>query len=127
MFIVCLFLQTRKELMKRNGLNMVQGLNLKQLGKSIKYMTINERDILKLEKAKQLKSKEKAEKRAGQIKTQESGINGEWETDHDFMCTSCDIVFDELREILHHKWEAHPYCLVAHITFRRDLRCELLI
>ena len=80
--------------MKRNGLNMVQGLNLKQLGKSIKYMTINERDVLKLEKAKQLKSKEKAEKKAG---LKESGINGEWETDHDFMCTSCDIVFDELR------------------------------
>ena len=124
MFIACLFLQTRKELMKRNGLNIVQGLNLKQLGKSIKYMTINERDVLKLEKAKQLKSKEKAEKKAG---IKESGINGEWEADHDFMCTSCDIVFDELREILHHKWEAHPYCLVAHITFRRDLRYKYLI
>ena len=113
--------------MKRNGLNMVQGLNLKQLGKSIKYMTINERDVLKLEKAKQLKSKEKADKKAGQIKSQESGLNGEWESFHDFMCTSCNIVFDELREILHHKWEAHPYCLVAHITFRRDLRYEYLI
>ena len=110
--------------MKRNGLNMVQGLNLKQLGKSIKYMTINEREVLKLEKAKQLKSKEKADKKAGQ--TKESGLNGEWESFHDFMCTSCNIVFDELREILHHKWEAHPYCLVAHITFRRDLRYEYL-
>ena len=46
---------TSKELNKRNGVNMVQGLNLKQLGKSIKYMTINERDTLKIEQAKILK------------------------------------------------------------------------
>ena len=30
-------------------------------------------------------------------------------------------VYDELREVLHHKWEAHPYCLVAHVTLKRDL------
>ena len=33
----------------------------------------------------------------------------------------CFAVYDELREVLHHKWEAHPYCLVAHVTLRRDL------
>ena len=49
-------------------------------------------------------------------------LNGEWEGDHDFMCSSCATVFDELREILHHKWEAHPYCLVTHVTLKRDLR-----
>merc|ERR1712141_306803 len=37
------------------------------------------------------------------------------------MCSSCATVYDELREILHHKWEAHPYCLVAHVTLKRDL------
>lgn len=26
-----------------------------------------------------------------------------------------------MREILHHKWEAHPYCLVTHVTLKRDL------
>merc|ERR1739844_540908 len=111
------------ELIKRNP-TLVQGLNLKQLGKSIKYMTINERELLKQEKAKQLKAKERAEKRqAGQTTlTQDSGLNGEWESPHDFMCSSCNTVFDELREILHHKWEAHPYCLVAHVTIRRDLK-----
>ena len=48
-------------------------------------------------------------------------LNGEWEDAHDFMCSTCAIVYDELREVLHHKWEAHPYCLVAHVTLRRDL------
>ena len=108
-----------KELIKRNVI--VQGLNLKQLGKSIKYMTINEREHLKEEKAKQIKAKERAADKKAKT-PQESGINGEWEKDHDFMCCSCNIVFDEHREILHHKWEAHPYCLVAHVTIRRDLR-----
>merc|ERR1711879_166185 len=36
-------------------------------------------------------------------------------------CSSCAIVYDELREVLHHKWEAHPYCLVTHVTLQRDL------
>ena len=107
-----------REMPKKN--NLVQGLNLKQMEKSIKYMTITEREA----KAKQLKAKERADRRltkADKLLTPPSIMNGEWENQHDFMCSSCAIVFDDLREILHHKWEAHPYCLVAHVTLRRDL------
>merc|ERR1712083_1026022 len=53
---------------------------------------------------------------------QANKLNGEWESHHDFMCSTCAIVYDELREVLHHKWEAHPYCLVAHVTLRMDLK-----
>merc|ERR1712156_700558 len=46
-------------------------------------------------------------------------LNGEWELDHDFMCSSCGEIFDELREVWHHKWDAHPRCLVMHVTLPR--------
>jgi hypothetical protein len=46
-------------------------------------------------------------------------LNGEWELEHDFMCSSCGEIFDELREVWHHKWDAHPRCLVAHVTLPR--------
>merc|ERR1711936_1231852 len=59
---------------------------------------------------------------ANNTKQNIGSLNGEWESHHDFMCSTCAIVYDELREVLHHKWEAHPYCLVAHITFRMDLK-----
>ena len=67
------------------------------------------------------KAKERADKKSRQT-TPESGLNGEWEISHDFMCSSCNIVFDDIIEILHHKWEAHPYCLVSHVTLPPDLR-----
>lgn len=101
----------------KNGekrVNLFQGLNLKQVGKSVKYMNITER---KEQKNRQLKAKEKAKKNKNI-----NVLNGEWENPHDFMCSSCAVVYDELREILHHKWEAHPYCLVAHVTLRQDLQ-----
>ena len=46
-------------------------------------------------------------------------LNGEWELEHDFMCSSCGEIFDELREVWHHKWDAHPRCLVMHVTLPR--------
>ena len=49
----------------------------------------------------------------------EGHLNGEWELDHDFMCSSCGEIFDELREVWHHKWDAHPRCLVMHVTLPR--------
>ena len=49
----------------------------------------------------------------------EGHLNGEWELDHDFMCSSCGEIFDELREVWHHKWDAHPQCLVMHVTLPR--------
>ena len=47
-------------------------------------------------------------------------INGEWESDHNYMCSACGALYDELREVMHHKWEAHPYALVAHISLREE-------
>lgn len=101
----------------KRKVNLFQGLHLKQVGKSVKYMTINERE----QKAK-LKAKEERRLLASNKEEEEGFLNGEWESPHDFMCSSCAIVYDELREILHHKWEAHPYCLVAHVTLRQDLQ-----
>ena len=46
-------------------------------------------------------------------------MNGEWELEHDFMCSTCGQIFDELREVWHHKWDAHPRCLVMHVTLPR--------
>ena len=51
--------------------------------------------------------------------TTQGHLNGEWELDHDFMCSSCGEIFDELREVWHHKWDAHPRCLVMHVTLPR--------
>ena len=48
-------------------------------------------------------------------------LNGEWERSHTFVCGSCNANFDELREALHHKWDDHPYCLVAHFTLGSQL------
>ena len=49
-------------------------------------------------------------------------INGEWESEHNYMCSACGALFDELREVMHHKWDEHPYCLVAHVTLREQLQ-----
>ena len=46
-------------------------------------------------------------------------LNGEWELEHDYMCSTCGEIFDELREVWHHKWDAHPRCLVSHVTLPR--------
>jgi len=48
-------------------------------------------------------------------------LGGEWEKEHRFACTVCGEEFDELREVMHHKWDAHPYCLVAHVALEESL------
>ena len=110
-----------------------------ELSKKVKM--IQGLDLKQLEKRKNKKSSNKISLSAGAKHTINNGqakldsqlseyvadgkevgnLNGEWENAHDFMCSTCAIVYDELREVLHHKWEAHPYCLVAHVTLRRDL------
>ena len=50
-----------------------------------------------------------------------SELGGEWETGHNYMCSACGAMFDELREVMHHKWDDHPYCLVTHVTLRDEL------
>ena len=57
--------------------------------------------------------------------SEERNLNGEWELEHDFMCSSCGEIFDELREVWHHKWDAHPGCLVMHITLPRKSKTYL--
>merc|ERR1711997_516380 len=57
--------------------------------------------------------------------SEERNLNGEWELEHDFMCSSCGEIFDELREVWHHKWDAHPGCLVMHITLPRKYKTYL--
>merc|ERR1712014_243007 len=54
--------------------------------------------------------------------TEGGGINGEWETHHNYMCSACGALYDGLREVMHHKWDDHPYCLVAHVTLRDQLK-----
>ena len=95
--------KAKVELSKQNsGKNLIQGLDLKKL-------------------AKVSSSSSKGQNAAKKWPLKKGQLNGEWESPHDFMCSSCAIVYDELREVLHHKWEAHPYCLVAHVTLRTDL------
>ena len=78
-------------------------------GKSVKYMKTSER----LE-ARQLANNDVTADLKYDV------INGEWETEHNYMCSACGALYDELREVMHHKWEAHPYALVAHISLREE-------
>eukprot|EP00095_Tigriopus_kingsejongensis_P012720 maker-scaffold43_size480169-snap-gene-1.18 protein:Tk12720 transcript:maker-scaffold43_size480169-snap-gene-1.18-mRNA-1 annotation:"PREDICTED: uncharacterized protein LOC100574986 isoform X3" len=91
---------------KRSSL--LQGLDLKQLGRSVKYMSAAELE----ERKKQKPSREYR---------YVGDFNGEWENEHMFMCSVCAQVFDDVTEVMHHKWDAHPYCLVAHVTMQAKL------
>ncbi len=99
-------------------------LGLKQLGRSLRYMTSAERS----KAVKALKKADDKERRAEEAKRERAlsrageQLNGEWEFGHDFVCTVCCATYDELREVLHHKWDAHPFCLVAHVTLRHSIR-----
>merc|ERR1719336_3565462 len=54
--------------------------------------------------------------------TLENGVMaGEWEQEHSYMCTVCGVEYDDMMEILHHKWESHPNCLVAHVNVRGNV------
>ena len=84
-------------------------LGMKQQGRSVKYMTASEREKRRLSMKEEIKVRFEGE------------LNGEWETDHLFMCSVCAETYDELREVMHHKWDSHPYCLVTHITLQEKL------
>ncbi len=100
-------------------------LGLKQTGRSVKYMTATERDKA-ARVAKRVEERERRKEEEKMKKREESGgggeLSGEWERGHDFVCTVCCASYDELREVLHHKWDAHPFCLVAHVTLRHSIR-----
>ena len=42
--------------------------------------------------------------------------------EHSFVCSVCGIEYDDVLEIMHHKWEAHPHCLVAHVSLKHNLQ-----
>ncbi len=95
---------SHEDIAGRGYKKLMNGLELKQTHRSVKYMTAAERED---------RAAELAEAREVRIVGE---IRGEWELEHVFMCTTCAEPYDELREVLHHKWDAHPYCLVAHVT-----------
>ena len=67
-----------KEVTRKSVL--AQGLQLKQVNKSVKYMTQNERQ----KKTKKTKESNESNLVAG-------ALNGEWENQMDFKCSSCGI------------------------------------
>ena len=84
-------------------------LDLKQVGKSIKYMKQTERD-----------SRPRADDESGELV--EGSMSGEWELEHSYVCSVCSVEYDDMMEILHHKWEAHPHCLVSHLSVRTNVK-----
>ncbi len=95
-------------------------LGLRQMGRSIKYMTQAERTKA-VRALKRTEEKHRRQREAREARVQ-GELNGEWEFGHDFTCTVCCATYDELREVLHHKWDAHPFCLVAHVTLGHSIR-----
>merc|ERR1712051_677890 len=93
--------------------NVANRLELKQLGKSVKYMKTGERMAF---------AKEKESKPERKFTLDIGKISGEWEIDHSYLCSVCGIEYEDLLEILHHKWESHPHCLVAHVNLREKVR-----
>ena len=88
--------------------NITSILDLKQTGKSVKYMKQAERESL----SKPLIGEE------GRV---EGSLSGEWELGHSYMCSVCGVEYDDMMEILHHKWEAHPRCVVSHFSVRDNV------
>ena len=73
-----------KDVLRKSVL--AQGLHLKQVNKSVKYMTQNER-----QKLMTLKKKLNAKESSNEDQLVVGALNGEWENAHDFMCSSCAI------------------------------------
>ena len=84
-------------------------LDLKQVGKSIKSA--------KGKKGNPHKTKDESSK----FEIIRGTLSGEWETEHSFVCSVCGIEYDDVLEIMHHKWEAHPHCLVTHVSLRQNV------
>ena len=91
--------------------NITSLLDLVQTGKSVKYMKQVEREALGRET--------KVSPLALQLDNGE--MSGEWELEHSYMCTVCGVEYDDMMEILHHKWESHPNCLVAHVNVKDNV------
>ena len=89
--------------------NITSVLDLKQTGKSVKYMKQVERESLN----KPLRGEDGV--------LVEGSLSGEWELGHSYMCSVCGVEYDDMMEILHHKWEAHPRCLVSHFSVRDNV------
>ena len=85
-------------------------LDLKQIGKSVKYAKARGR-------MQQVCKADTCTKTAPVL----GKLSGEWETEHSFLCSVCGIEYDDILEIMHHKWEAHPHCLVAHVSLKENL------
>ena len=85
-------------------------LELKQVGRSVKYMKVGEREA---------QAKERDQRKLFSVV--EGKINGEWEIEHSFLCSVCGIEYDDVLEILHHKWESHPHCLVTHVSLKEGV------
>ena len=92
--------------------NITSLLDLVQTGKSVKYMKQVEREALGREITK-------VSPLALQLHNGE--MSGEWELEHSYMCTVCGVEYDDMMEILHHKWESHPNCLVAHVNVKDNV------
>ncbi len=88
-------------------------LDLKQTGKSIKYS-----------KGRSRHNKEEKVKADDQEAPKDitNTLAGEWEIEHTFVCSGCGIEYDDVVEIMHHKWEAHPHCVVTHVFIKHDLQ-----
>ena len=86
-------------------------LELRQVGKSTKYMKVQEREAIK----EMIGHSVEKELVHGEL-------SGEWEQEFSFVCSVCAIEYDDVLEIMHHKWEAHPHCLVTHVSLREGLQ-----
>ena len=91
--------------------NITNLLELKQTGKSVKYMKQVERESW---------AKTKSEPESEMMMV-EGSLSGEWELEHSYMCSVCGVEYDDMMEILHHKWESHPHCLVSHCSVRDNV------
>ena len=89
--------------------NITSILDLKQTGKSVKYMKQVERESLGNPVIE------------GEEVMVKGSLSGEWELGHSYMCSVCGVEYDDMMEILHHKWEAHPQCLVSHFSVRDNV------
>ena len=86
-------------------------LELRQVGKSIKYMKVQEREAIK-----------EIIGHSVEKEVVHGELSGEWEQEFSFVCSVCAIEYDDVLEIMHHKWEAHPHCLVTHVSLREGLQ-----
>jgi hypothetical protein len=95
-------------------------LELRQVGRSVKYMKAHERQAAAVQQA--TASSSSALLAGVESRGLELGaLSGEWEAEHSFVCSVCCVEYDDMLEIMHHKWEAHPHCLVEHVSLKENL------